>query len=213
MGALPMTTQPRAKPWILGLTGGIGSGKSTVGHFFSECGVDVVDTDEIAHALTGPNGQAILPLVRVFGPQCLRADGALDRVRMRTRVFSDPKARKQLEEVLHPLIFDASVRACAAAPLPYVVLAVPLLFETAHYRLLCHRTCVVDAPPSTQVERVMARSGLSEPEVWSIIHAQMSREARIAQSDDLINNNGDLAALRARVFALDGVYRQLLCGA
>lgn len=196
-------------PWILGLTGGIGSGKSAAGRFFSECGVGVIDTDDIAKTLTGPKGSAMTAIASVFGTAFVTPEGGLDRQRMREHVFSNPHARQQLEGLLHPLILAESLKACAHAPLPYVVLAVPLLFENPSYVRVCRRTCVVDTDPETQQARVMARSGLEAAQVQAIMAAQLSREARRLKADDHLLNDADLDTLRTRVYALDAFYRRL----
>ena len=156
--------------YIVGLTGGVGSGKSKVADLFVENGAGLVDTDAIAHELTGPNGAAMPALVAEFGPAVANQLGALDRIAMRQRVFSDPGARARLEDVLHPLIRRISTERCAAAESPYVILAVPLLVESGTYRQRCDRIVVVDCPESLQIKRVMARNGISADEVLSLIH-------------------------------------------
>ena len=192
--------------YVVGLTGGIGSGKSTVADLFVARGAALVDTDAIAHELAAPGGGA-LPAIRArFGDGVLRADGGLDRAAMRRLVFSDPGARQALEAILHPLIRAESERRCAAASAPYVILAVPLLVESGGYRERCDRLLVVDCEPAVQVARVMARSGLPEAEVRAIIAAQAGRAQRLAAADDVIDNGGSPQALSARVDTLHHAY-------
>lgn len=192
--------------YIVGLTGGIGSGKSTVADLFAEQGVAVVDTDQIAHALTGPDGAAMPAIVAEFGAQVARPDGALDRVTMRQRVFADADARRQLEAILHPLIASESARQAAAATSPYAILAVPLLVETGNWQQRCDRVLVVDCPEEIQLQRVMARNGLSAAEVRVILAAQASREQRLAAADDVIANDNGREKLKAAVEDLHESY-------
>lgn len=194
---------------VVGLTGGIGSGKSAAADEFARLGATVVDTDAIAHELTGPGGRAIPEIRRLFGDAAIGPDGAMDRKAMRERVFADPGARKSLEGVLHPMIRDESARRIAAARGPYVVHVVPLLVESGEPRRRVQRVAVVDVPEATQVERVRRRSGLAEDEVRAIIAAQASRQARLAAADDVIDNAGTLDALRARVGELHHGYLRL----
>lgn len=192
--------------FIVGLTGGIGSGKSTVADLFVAKGAALVDTDAIAHELTGPGGQAMSVLVGEFGAGIARPDGGLDRAAMRQRVFADVTARARLEGILHPMIRELATTRCQAAAAPYVILAVPLLVESGSYRERCDRVAVVDCPVSLQLERVMKRSGLSESEVEAIIAAQASREQRLAVADDVVSNAGDFAALQTQVAHLHHKY-------
>lgn len=195
--------------FIVGLTGGIGSGKTAVSDSFAKLGIQVVDTDLIAHELTGSAGPAMPALISAFGPAIRRDDGALDRSAMRQLVFSDTLARKRLEAILHPLILEHSITQCQQATSPYVVLAVPLLIESGTYRNRCHRVCVVDCPVEMQIARVMQRSGLQEDEVKSIIASQASREARIAAADDIIDNSASIEHMLTQVKRLDMLYRTL----
>ena len=188
--------------FIVGLTGGIGSGKTTVANFFAELGAAVVDTDVIAHQLTAPRGAAMPAIIAAFGRSVLRGDGSLDRQAMRQRCFSDPATRQRLEAILHPMIRDESERRCRCAAAPYVILAVPLLVESGTYRERIDRLCVVDCPEAVQVARVMARSGLDAHQVRAIMAAQATREARLAVADDVVDNAGTVAALQARIDAL-----------
>ena len=192
--------------FVVGLTGGIGSGKSAATGFFAALGIAVVDTDAIAHELTVAGGAAMPALVAEFGPAVTTADGALDRGGMRRLVFSDPAARGRLEGILHPLIREVSEKRCRDAVSPYVILAVPLLVESASYRERCARIAVVDCPESLQVSRVMARSGLTGEEVRAIMLAQASRAQRLAVADDVLVNDGDLHHLESQVAEVHRAY-------
>ena len=191
---------------VVGLTGGIGSGKSAAAAEFERLGATVVDTDAIAHALTAPGGAAMAEIRKVFGTEVLAASGALDRDKMRARVFADPGAKKALEALLHPLIREESQRRIAAARAPYVIHVVPLLVESPDYRRRVDRVLVIDAPEALQVERVRSRSGLSEAEVRAIVAAQATRAQRLAAADDVIENRGTIEALREQVAALHRKY-------
>ena len=196
-------------PLVIGLTGGIGSGKSAAAERFVEHGASLVDTDAIAHALTAPQGAAMPAIRAQFGADVIAEDGSLNRAAMRTRVFADTAVRHQLEALLHPLIGAESARQRLAAPGLYVILAVPLLIESGDYRARCDRVCVVDVPPETQVERVRARSALEEAQIRAIMAAQASREQRLAAADDVIDNSGNFAQLREQVDALHLRYSAL----
>jgi dephospho-CoA kinase len=193
---------------IVGLTGGMGSGKSAVGVMFQQLGVNVIDTDAIAHEITAPGGTAMKALSEQFGPGIRTPDGALDRAAMRARVFADPAQRKQLEAILHPMIRQLSDQRVAEARSPYVVLMVPLLVESGSYRERVHRIAVVDCPRETQINRVMARNGMARDEIERILAAQASREQRLALADDIIDNTQDLASTARRVAELDDFYRR-----
>lgn len=195
--------------FVVGLTGGIGSGKSTVADAFVELGAALVDTDAIAHELTAPGGAAMPALIAAFGPAIADPSGALDRAAMRRLAFADPGARQRLEGILHPLIRQLSDARCRAASAPYVILAVPLLVESGSYRERCRRILVVDCPESLQIERVMARNGISEAEVRAILAAQASREARLAIADDVLVNDGERTILYRAVAELHAEYLHL----
>ena len=195
--------------FVIGLTGGIGSGKSAAAEEFARLGASVVDTDAIAHELTERGGAALAQLERLFGAEVIAASGAMDRTRMRQRVFSDPVAKRSLEALLHPLIREESQRRIAAASGPYVVQVVPLLVESPDYRQRVDRVLVVDAPEETQVARVHARSQLSESEIQAILRSQASRAERLAAADDVIDNSGTLDALRKQVAALHARYEKM----
>ena len=192
--------------FVVGLTGGIGSGKSAAAGEFARLGASVVDTDAIAHELTAAGGAAIAKVQRLFGKEVIGADGAMDRAKVRARVFADPVAKKALEALLHPMIRDESRRRIAAATGPYALHVVPLLVESADYGSRVDRVLVVDCPEALQIARVRARSGLAEAEVRAILASQASRAERLAAADDVIDNSGSLDALRKQVAALHQRY-------
>lgn len=185
--------------FIVGLTGGIGSGKSTVADLFVAHGASLVDTDAIAHQLTAAGGLAMPAIVGAFGSDVADVNGALDRAAMRRLVFADAGARERLEAILHPMIRQVSAERCALAITPYVILAVPLLVESGDFRQRCDKIVVVDCTESVQISRVMARSALSEKEVRAILAAQANRERRLAAADDVIDNSGGLTKLYPRL--------------
>jgi dephospho-CoA kinase len=196
-------------PLVIALTGGIGSGKSSVAAILKELGAATIDTDEIAHRLTAAGQPGARAISEQFGPEYLRADGALDRERMRGLAFSDPQSRKKLEAILHPLIraeVDSAVRAAVG---PYVVIIVPLLIETGAYRDLAQRTLVVDCSEKEQMTRVMQRNELAADAILAIMASQVSRTERLRHADDIIRNESTLAALRAGVVALHRKYLDL----
>ncbi len=190
----------------VGLTGGIGCGKTTVADLFAELGASLVDTDQIAHALTAPHGAAMADLVAQFGPASATADGALDRAWMRALVFADPAARQRLEAILHPRIRAAALDAAAAASGPYVIFVVPLLVESGNWRARVDRVLAIDCPEQVQLARVMARNGLSESAVRAIMAAQATREQRLAAADDVITNAGGIDDLRPQIARLHADY-------
>jgi dephospho-CoA kinase len=195
--------------YIVGLTGGIGSGKSAAAQVFGELGISVIDTDAIAHALTAPGGAAIAPIRAAFGAGYITPEGALSRARMRDLVFADVAKKRRLESILHPMIRAQSSGLVQAAPSPYVVLMVPLLIESGDYRQRCQRILVVDCPEELQLARVTARSGLAAAQVRAIMANQVSRAERLAAADDVIDNSQDLAQLRRQLEALHARYLQL----
>ncbi len=200
-------SEPRKPVFTVGLTGGIGCGKSTVADMFGALGASLVDTDAIAHALTAPHGAAMPALLAEFGPGCATPDGALDRARMRALVFSDPSAKARLEAILHPRIREAAHAAAAIASGHYIMFVVPLLVESGGWRERVDRVLVIDCAESTQVARVMARNGLSEEQVRSIMANQAPRAVRLAAADDVIDNNGGIGALAPQIEALHRIYR------
>lgn len=204
-------TPPAPARLRVAITGGIGSGKSTVADRFAALGAGLVDSDAIAHALTRRDGEAIAPIRAAFGDDVIAADGALDRRAMRALAFDRPEARARLEAILHPMIRarSASLAGSLAASHPYLLFVIPLLAEGGDAHARFDRVLVVDCAPEVQLARVMARSGLAEAEVRAIMAVQASRESRLAIADDVIDNSGDLAALEAPVARLHERYLEL----
>ncbi|MFX1761012.1 dephospho-CoA kinase [Paraburkholderia sp. A1RI-2L] len=174
----------------VGLTGGIGSGKSTVADLFAARGVPLVDTDVIAHRITAPHGIAMPSIASQFGPEFVAADGSMDRARMRALVFGDESARKRLEAITHPLIRAETERETREAKGPYVIVVVPLLVESGSWKTRVDRVLAVDCSVETQIARVMNRNGFTREQVLAIIARQATREARLAAADDVIVNDG-----------------------
>ena len=203
--------------FIVGLTGGIGSGKSAAAERFAAQGAAVVDTDAIAHELTAPAGAAMPALRAAFGAAVVAADGGLDRPAMRALAFADAAARARLEAILHPLIRTEAAARCEAAlsaGAAYVVLVVPLLVESGAYRDRLARVAVVDCAEETQVARVMARNAMPRAEVARIMAAQAGRAQRLAAADDVIANDGDRQDLWRQVDRLHAGYLEMAatCG-
>jgi dephospho-CoA kinase len=206
-----MTDRRPGAGFVVGLTGGIGSGKSAAADAFAALGAAVVDTDAIAHELTAPAGAAMPSVATAFGPGVVAGDGRLDRAAMRRLAFADPVARQRLEAILHPMIRDTSALRCRQALIggaPYVVLVVPLLVESGDYRRRVNRVAVVDCADEIRIARVVARSGLSRGEIEGIMGAQAARQDRLAAADDIINNDGGLAELSQQVGTLHLRYLQ-----
>ncbi|MHB8936902.1 MAG: dephospho-CoA kinase [Thiobacillus sp.] len=199
--------------FAVGLTGGIGSGKSTVADCFAALGVPVIDTDVIARELTAPGGAAQEAIRAAFGATVMQADGTLDRAVLRRRVFADSAARHQLEAILHPRIRQGVALKLATLTAPYALIVIPLLVETGDYRDVLNRVLVVDCPEAVQIARVMARSGLAHGEIKAILAAQAGRAERLAVADDIIVNTVSLEALRAEVAALHQRYLALAAAA
>ncbi|MHB8760124.1 MAG: dephospho-CoA kinase [Thiobacillus sp.] len=195
--------------FTIGLTGGIGSGKSAAAARFAELGVPVIDTDVIARELTRPGRPALDAIRASFGDAEIAADGSLDRPVLRRRVFADAAARRRLEAILHPLVLHEVKARLAALSAPYAVAVIPLLVETGAYGSLLDRIAVVDCPEELQIARTVARSGLAREEVGAVLAAQATRSARLAAADDVIVNTGTLAALRDEVDALHQCYLTL----
>jgi dephospho-CoA kinase len=195
-----------AAAFKLGLTGGIGSGKSTVAALLAGLGAAVMDADAISRSLTAPGGRAMAPIRAHFGEDFITPDGALDRDRMRRLAYTDVAARQRLEAIIHPLVHTEIWRqatVAAAAGHPCLVFDVPLLVESAHWRDKVDQVLVIDCSPETQIVRVMARSALQRPAIEAIIAAQASRAERLAVADLVILNDGiSLAELDTRVRAL-----------
>lgn len=195
--------------FAIGLTGGIGCGKSTVADLFAEQGISIIDTDQIARQLTATGEPALAAIANEFGASFLLPDGELDRHRLRHLIFSSSEAKAKLEAILHPLIRSEVQRRLMLAQSPYTMIAVPLLLETGAYHELVQRILVVDCSEKQQVERVVARNGLNEADVRAIMAHQISRQERLRQADDIVDNHGKLSALKPQVEQLHQRYLKL----
>ena len=201
----PQATPTKPGPLNVGLTGGIGSGKSTVCVLFQALGAPVIDADQTAREVTAPGGEGLNEVVRLFGAGVLTPEGALNRAALREKVFRDPEARKKLEAILHPRIYASMTRQSAALSTPYVIFAVPLLVETGRHRDM-DRVLVVDLPEALQIRRVLERDGGDPAQIQAILAAQCSRQARLQAADDVITNAGPPGALEAQVKTLHEIY-------
>jgi len=203
----PIPNPLRTVPFCIGLTGGIGCGKSTVARLFAAQGACIIDTDAIAHQLTQPGGVAIPTIQAAFGAAFITPAGMLNRSKMRQLIFSDANAKRSLEAILHPLILETSKAALAnCTHAPYAILMAPLLLESPPFLQLVQRVLLVECSEEQQIIRVMQRSQLDESEIRAIIAQQISPAERIAQADDILINNGSLGSLENHVFALHGKY-------
>jgi dephospho-CoA kinase len=196
------------RPLIVGLTGGIGSGKSTVADIFLQLGVPVIDADVIAHTLVEPGQPALEEIIKAFGPDSVDARGVLDRDKLRKRVFSDPEQRHRLEAILHPKIRREIIALTTNIQTPYCIVVIPLLLETEQ-RDLVDRVLVVDTGVDNQIARVSMRNGLPRHEIIAIITAQASRDRRLAAADEVIDNNGSLDELDIKVRAQHEKYLKI----
>jgi dephospho-CoA kinase len=190
---------------VIGLTGGIGSGKSTVARLFTQHGVAVLDTDQVARQVVAPGAPALAEIRDSFGAEVLTANGELDRRAMRERVFRDPQAREKLEAITHPRIRDQVRQWLAQQNGDYCIVIIPLLLEKGWTELI-DRILVVDVPEALQLERTIQRDGMNRDQVEAIMATQVSRQTRLDAADDIIHNDGDITALRARVDALHEKY-------
>lgn len=197
-----------ADPYKVGLTGGIGCGKSAAAAVFSRLGVPVVDADDIVRELTRPGAPATGRIAAAFGGEVLDEAGALKRDRLRERVFADPAARQKLENILHPLVYAAMHDRVRGLEAPYCVLSIPLLVETAAPGLV-DRTLVIDCPVELQVQRVVTRDGVEAEQVMNIIRTQASRERRLEAADDVVSNDADLGRLERDIHRLHQKYLRL----
>ncbi|MGY3924035.1 dephospho-CoA kinase [Aeromonas jandaei] len=192
--------------YVVAITGGIGSGKTTIANQFTELGIDVVDADVIAREVVESGTPALAAIADHFGPDVITPDGQLDRRRLREQVFSDPSAKAWLNALLHPLIRSEMQRQCAAASSPYCLLVVPLLVENK-LTGLANRVLVVDVDEATQIERTCRRDGVTPEQAKAIIAAQASRSERLAAADDVVENgNGSEMAIKARILTLHETY-------
>jgi len=191
---------------VIGLTGGIGAGKSSAAELFAALGAEVIDCDALAREVVAPGSPGLAAVRAAFGEEVIGADGSLDRARLRARIFADASDRARLEGLLHPRIRELARARVAAARGPYVLLVVPLLLEREGYRDLIDRVLVVDAPEEAQLARVEARDGCSRAEAERILAAQLGRRERLARADDVLTNDGPREALAAAVAALHRRY-------
>lgn len=193
----------------VGLTGGIGSGKTLVADMFADLGASIVDADVVARNLTAPGGEGIAPIREKFGGQFIQPDGALNRAMMREHVFSNASERLRLEAILHPLIRDAAFRQAAEAKGDYVIFVNPLLVELPIWHGMGTRILVVDCPEELQVSRVMKRNNMAAEQVRAIMATQASREQRLAAADDVIENDKGIDDVAVKVRDLHALYRKL----
>jgi dephospho-CoA kinase len=182
---------PARPTWRLGLTGGIGSGKSTLGRLLQSLGADLIDADAISRQSTASGGSAISEIIRAFGQEFVNMDGALDRQRMRDHVFTHPAARHTLERIIHPLVSKEIQRQVAACTSSCTVLDIPLLVESPHWRPQVDRVLVVDCSPLTQIRRVQHRSGWTAEAVEAVMRTQISRQQRLQAADAVVHNDTD----------------------
>ncbi|MCL2297562.1 MAG: dephospho-CoA kinase [Proteobacteria bacterium] len=196
-------------PLIIGVTGGIGCGKSTAAKAFAALGIETVDADDLARAVSAPDGSAYPKIVALFGDTAIQADGTLDRAFIRRQVFADPKIRTRLEAIVHPRVGEETVRRVAQWRGPYGLWIVPLLLEKPGLRERADRVLVVDCPEAQQIARIAASRGLNEDEVRAIMATQCSRDQRLALADDILDNSGSPEHLTAQVARLDRFYRTL----
>lgn len=204
-------TNPASKPWILGLTGGIGSGKSAAAQHFIDLGVHLVDADHAARWVVEPGRPALAQIAEHFGPSVLQADGQLDRTALRGLIFQNPEQRRWLETLLHPLIGQEIASYLARAESPYAILVSPLLVESGQYKM-CQRVLVIDAPEHLQIQRTMLRDSSSEEQVKAILNVQAHRELRLSHADDVLVNDRDPAWLKSEVERLHHFYLTLRGG-
>jgi len=193
---------------IIGLTGGIGSGKSTVARHFESLGVPVIDADIITRELVKPGQDALKEIVAHFGPDIIQTDGQLNRAWLRALIFDNPGERKVLENILHPRARESALRQLAKLDAPYCILCVPLLLESG-WDDMVHRVLVIDLPRELQIQRTMDRDGIPENQVETIINTQIDRDSRLSAADDVIVNTGDTTALLEQVDRLHQKYLQL----
>ncbi|EKD72499.1 MAG: Dephospho-CoA kinase [uncultured bacterium] len=192
--------------FVIGLTGGIGSGKSTVAELFAKKGITIVDADQLARDLTQPNKPALKHIVAKFGPDILLANGALDRAKLRKIVFSQTKNRRWLEQLLHPLIQAEIKRQIKLSSSPYCIVVIPLLFETSSSYPFLQRILVVDTAKESQITRTMTRDNITAKAALAILNTQTTQAERLRQADDIIHNNGTIAELAPQVDTLHEAY-------
>lgn len=203
--------QPPAQPWILGLTGGIGSGKSAAAAYFVELGIHLVDADDAARWVVEPGRPALTQIAEHFGTDVLQADGTLNRTALREVIFKDPTQRTWLESLLHPLIREEIRHYLARAESPYAILVSPLLLETSQHQMV-QRVLVIDVPEAVQIQRTLLRDTTNEEQVRAILKAQASRDERLSRADDVIVNDRDPGWLKSEVERLHHFYLTLRGG-
>jgi dephospho-CoA kinase len=191
---------------VIGLTGGIGSGKSTVADMFAGLGVPIIDMDRIARQIVEPGRPALKQITQTFGKDLIEPDGQLNRQRLSAIIFDSAEKRHQLEAILHPIIRQETEHQLAKLEAPYCIVVIPLLLESGLHSLI-DRVLVVDVPESLQISRTMQRDGMSATQAEKILAAQVDRQSRLSAADDIINNNGELSELRHQVEHLDQQYR------
>lgn len=207
----PQTPQKKSKTLVVGLTGGIGSGKSAASAWFAEQGIDIIDADVIAHEIVAKGSTTLHKIQKKFGDWVLNSDGSMDRVAVRTHVFSHPEALIELEAITHPAIREAAKAQLVTSTSPYVILSAPLLIEAAEAGLanLCQRILVMDATEDTQIARASQRDEQSIQKIKAIMVNQLSREERNRHADDVVLNESDLAALYVQLAPLHQEYLKL----
>lgn len=195
--------------FTVGLTGGIGSGKTTVANMFAQLGATLIDTDLIAHSLTDENGEAVEAIKQAFGCDFILPSGAMDRAKMRQHVFGQPDEKKRLESILHPLIRERTEAAAEKSTGTYTIFVVPLLVESSSWKQRVSRVLVIDCSEQTQITRVMNRNGMTREQVLAIMNTQASRDQRLSVADDVIDSELDLTAIRLEVTRLNDKYLKL----
>jgi dephospho-CoA kinase len=191
---------------IIGLTGGIGSGKSTVANLFADLDVPIIDMDQIARQVVEPGQPALQQIAQIFGNELIDAEGKLKRQQLSQIIFDSEEKRRQLEAILHPKIRKETERQLAQLEAPYCIVVIPLLLESDQ-RSLVNRILVVDAPEDIQIARIMQRDGISAKQAEKILASQVDRQSRLNAADDIINNSGEFEAMRHQVNKLDQAYR------
>lgn len=194
--------------YLIGLTGLIGSGKSVVAKQFMSLGIDVIDTDAIAHEITGKDGAAIRTIKQIFGPGYITVDNTLNRSRMRALIFSDSRAKAQLEEILHPLIFIKTKELIIQSDSIYTIIMVPLLFKSLKYMSFINQSIFIDCTEKTLIKRVMLRNNLNPTQIKTILQAQAPRDLQLSLCDHVLNNNTNMQELYNSVLKLDVRFRE-----
>jgi len=200
-----------SKPWVLGLTGGIGSGKSAAADAFAELGIETIDADHAARWVVEPGRPALDKIVERFGETVLLDDGQLNRAVLREHIFTEPEQRQWLEGLLHPLIRDEIQQFLEAAQSPYAILVSPLLIESGQNKIV-QRVLVVDVPSEVQMARALQRDQVSEAQLRAIMQVQLQRDERLKHADDVLSNAADKAALQREVSRLHDYYLTLKGG-